>query len=128
MSLRSPMSRVLGLGAAKHGLDHWWVQRLSSVALVMLSGWFVISFLGLNRRGYAELVSWIGSPLNAGLMVLLIVALMYHSQLGVQVVLEDYVSHKGGRVVALVLNQFVHVALGVLALLAVLRIVFGSAA
>jgi succinate dehydrogenase / fumarate reductase, membrane anchor subunit len=128
MSLRSPMSRVLGLGAAKHGSDHWWVQRLSSVALVMLLGWFVISFLGLDRRGHAELVSWIGSPLNAGLMVLLIVALMYHSQLGVQVVLEDYVSHKGGRVVALVLNQFVHVALGVLALLAVLRIVFGSAA
>jgi succinate dehydrogenase / fumarate reductase membrane anchor subunit len=128
MSLRSPMGQVLGLGSAKQGVHHWWMQRLTSVALIVLSVWFIAALLSLGRYDYTTLYEWIHAPLNAGLLLLLTVALMYHSQLGVQVVIEDYVAHKAARVVSIVLNQFVHFALGVLALLAVLRIAFGSAA
>jgi succinate dehydrogenase / fumarate reductase membrane anchor subunit len=128
MSLRSPMGHVLGLGSAKQGAHHWWMQRLTSVALIVLSIWFIAALFSLGRFDYTTLYGWINAPLNAGLLLLLTVALIYHSQLGLQVVIEDYVAHKGARVVSIVLNQFVHFALGVLAVLAVLRIALGSAA
>jgi succinate dehydrogenase / fumarate reductase, membrane anchor subunit len=128
MSLRSPMGHVLGLGSAKQGVHHWWMQRLTSVALIVLSIWFIAALFSLGRLDYTTLHEWIHAPLNAGLLLLLTVALMYHSQLGLQVVIEDYVAHKGTRVVSIVVNQFAHFALGVLAVLAVLRIAFGSAA
>lgn len=128
MSLRSPMGRVLGLGTAKEGAAHWWTQRLTSVALVPLTLWFVAALLGLGRFGYDALHAWVARPLNASLLILLIIALAYHSQLGVQVVLEDYVAHKGWKLATLITNSFLHVALGALGVLAVLTIGFGSAA
>jgi succinate dehydrogenase / fumarate reductase membrane anchor subunit len=126
MSLRSPLGRVLGLGAAKNGVHHWWVQRVSAVGLVILGLWFVISLLCLGQLDYDTVRTWLASPVNAALLVLLVVTSFYHSQLGVQVVLEDYV--KSGKVIALVASQFVHLALGTVAVIAVLRVAFGSAA
>jgi succinate dehydrogenase / fumarate reductase membrane anchor subunit len=119
---------VLGLGAAKEGVGHWWMQRVSAVALVLLTLWFIVSLLSLGALRYEVLHDWIARPTNTALLVLLVIALMYHSQLGVQVVLEDYVPHKPTKLVSLIANQFVHLALGAVAIFAVLRIAFGSVA
>jgi len=126
MSLRSPLGRVLGLGAAKEGVGHWWAQRVSAVALVLLTLWFLAALLRLPQWSYDAFGGWIARPINAGLLALLALALTYHSKLGVQVVLEDYVSHKSAKVVCLIVNQFLHVALATIAVFAVLRIALGG--
>ena len=128
MSLRSPLGRVLGLGSAKDGSHHWWMQRVSSVALVLLSVWFLISLLTRGALDYVSVVEWMDHPVNAALLVLLVITVAYHSVLGVQVVLEDYVSNKGAKLVSLVANQFVHLTLGAIGVFAILRVAFGSAA
>lgn len=128
MSLRSPISRVTGLGTAKEGVDHWWSQRVTSVALLLLGMWFVTSLLRLPGFGYKLVTAWIAMPLNAVLLLLLIGTLIYHSQLGVQVVVEDYVHHHGLKIATMLLLTFAHVALAALAMFAVLRIAFGGGA
>jgi succinate dehydrogenase / fumarate reductase, membrane anchor subunit len=126
MSLRSPVGRVLGLGAAKDGVSHWWSQRVTSVALVLLTMWFVFALLRMPDFSYGYVFSWIAMPLHAVLLLLLIGTLVYHSQLGVQVVVEDYVHHHGLKVATMLLLTFAHVALAALAVFAVLRIAFGG--
>ena len=128
MSLRSPLGRVLGLGSAKDGSHHWWMQRVSSVALVLLSVWFLISLLTRGALDYVSVIEWMNHPVNATLLVLLVITVAYHSALGVQVVLEDYVSNKGAKLVSLIANQFVHLTLGAIGVFAILRVAFGSAA
>ena len=128
MSLRSPVGRVLGLGAAKDGVGHWWSQRVTSVALVILGLWFVSALLRLDDLSYPLVVAWLAKPVNAVLMVLLVLTTAYHSQLGVQVVVEDYVAHKGAKVVTMLLLKFLHVALGALGIFAILKIAFGASA
>lgn len=128
MSLRSPIGRALGLGAAKEGASHWWSQRVTSVALVLLALWFVTSLLRMPGFAYEVVVTWIAQPVDAVLLLLLIVTLVYHSQLGVQVVVEDYVHHHGLKVATMLLLNFAHVAVAALAIFAVLRIAFGGVA
>jgi succinate dehydrogenase / fumarate reductase, membrane anchor subunit len=127
MSLRSPISRVTGLGTAKEGVGHWWSQRVTSVALVLLGLWFVASLLRMPTFSHELATTWIAMPLNAVLLLLLIATLIYHSQLGVQVVVEDYVHHHGLKVATMLLLTFAHIALAALAMFAVLRISFGGA-
>jgi succinate dehydrogenase / fumarate reductase membrane anchor subunit len=91
MSLKTPLGRVLGLGSAKEGTDHWWAQRVSAVALIILGSWFVFSVLRLESLTYLDVIRFIGVPLNAVLLSLLSLTLAYHSYLGVQVVIEDTV-------------------------------------
>ena len=124
MSLRSPIGRVLGLGAAKEGVSHWWSQRVTSVALVLLCLWFVASLLRMPTSDYDHVVTWIAEPLNSVLLLLLIATLVYHSLLGVQVVVEDYVHHHGLKIATMMLLTFAHVAVAALAIFAVLRIAF----
>ncbi len=128
MSLRTPIGRVLGLGSAKEGVGHWWTQRVTSVALVILGLWFVSALLRLDDLSYGAVVAWMSSPVNAVLLALLVGTTAYHSQLGVQVVVEDYVAHHGAKVAVLLLLNFLHVALGALGVFAVLRIAFGMPA
>ena len=128
MSLRSPMGRVLGLGAAKKGVSHWWSQRVTAVALLLLTLWFVASLLRLGDFKHQVVTSWIGEPLNAVLLSLLVATAAYHSLLGVQVVVEDYVGNKGWKIVTMLLLNFIHVTLAALGVFAVLRIAFGAAA
>jgi succinate dehydrogenase / fumarate reductase membrane anchor subunit len=128
MSLRSPIGRVLGSGAAKEGASHWWSQRVTSVALLILGLWFVSALLRLPDFSYDVVVAWIGKPAPALLLVLLIATVAYHSQLGVQVVVEDYVHHHGLKIATMMLLTFAHVAVAALAIFAVLRIAFGGAA
>jgi succinate dehydrogenase / fumarate reductase membrane anchor subunit len=125
MSLRSPVGSALGLGAAKDGVGHWWSQRISSVALVALTLWFVVALLRLGTFEYTALIAWVAEPVTAVLLLLLIGTLIYHSLLGVQVVIEDYVGG-AAKVATLLANKFVHVVLGALAIFAVLRIAFAG--
>lgn len=128
MSLRSPIGRVLGLGSAKEGVSHWWGQRVSAVALLLLALWFVSALLRLGDFSHASVVAWIATPMNAVLLSLLVGTTAYHSQLGVQVVVEDYVSHHGSKIATLVLLNFLHIVLAALGIFSVLRIAFGAAA
>ena len=128
MSLRSPISRVTGLGTAKDGVGHWWSQRVTSVALVALGLWFVASLLRMPNFGHEIVTTWIAMPLNSVLLLLLIGTLVYHSQLGVQVVVEDYVHHHGLKIATMLLLTFAHVVVAALAIFAVLRIAFGGGA
>ena len=91
MSLRSPLGKARGLGSAKEGSKHWWLQRLSAVALIPLSMWFAVSVMTYASADYQSVLQWIHSPIITVLFLLLIVALFYHAQLGLQVVIEDYV-------------------------------------
>lgn len=127
MSLRSPLSKVLGRGSAKNGVGHWWAQRVTASALILLTAWFVVSLLALPALDYASVAAWVHAPLSAVLLALLVGTLVYHSQLGVQVVVEDYVASKGIKVLTMLIVNFVHVLLGALGVFAVLRVAFGAA-
>lgn len=126
-TLRSPLGRVLGYGAAKEGaVSHWWIQRLTSAALVPLTIWFVCSLIFLPSLDYATIVSWMSGTWTALLMILLVLTAVRHSQLGVQVVIEDYVHDHGAKTVSLVLLTFLHVILAVAAIFAILKVAFGG--
>ena len=127
MSLRSPLGRVLGLGAAHDGVRHWWLQRLTSIALVPLTVWFVVSLLALPSLGHATLVAWMSQSWTALLLILLVLTAAWHSQLGVRVVVEDYVHGAGARTLTLVLISFVHVLLAAAGAFAVLKVACGAA-
>jgi len=127
VSLQSPLGRVLGLGSAKEGVHHWWVQRLTSVALIPLSVWFVVSLLALPALDYTTVRAWIGHGWTALLLILFIGVATWHSRLGMQVIIEDYV-RGGAKTVALVLSTFAHGLVGAAAVFATLRIAFGGPA
>jgi succinate dehydrogenase / fumarate reductase membrane anchor subunit len=128
MSLRSPLGRVLGHGSAREGVHHWWSLRTTSAALVLLGVWFVFALLTRPDLGYETVTGWIGRPVTAVLLGLFVAVSVWHSALGVQVVIEDYVHAKGPRVAALVASRFLHVLVGVAAVFAILRIALGGAA
>ena len=125
MSLRSPIGRVLGLGAAKEGSGHWWSQRMSAVALVALGLWFVASLLRFDSFDHAVVMRWARDPVNAVLLILTVATMIYHSMLGLQVIIEDYV-YGGLRVITRILVNFLHYVIAALGIFAVLRIAFGA--
>jgi len=126
MGLRTPIARVRGLGASRDGMGHWWAQRLSAVALVPLSLWFVASVAALAGDGRGAMIAWIAQPWVAGLHVMFIAALFYHAQLGVQVVVEDYVPGDFARVATLICVKFVSALLAIISILAVVRVATGG--
>lgn len=125
MSLRSPLGRVLGLGSARDGTEHWWAQRVTAVALLLLGGWFAYALVRIDSLTYLDVIRFIGQPLNAILMSLLCVTLAYHSYLGVQVVIEDYVHTPGTKIVSLLFSRFAHVFVAIAAVYAILNIGVG---
>jgi len=126
MSLRSPLGRILGRGSAKEGVHHWWLQRLTSVALVPLSIGFVASLLALPALDYASLLAWLRQSGTALGLILFVLVAARHSQLGIRVVIEDYVHGAGLKTVALVLIDFAHVLIGAAAVFAVLKVALGG--
>jgi succinate dehydrogenase / fumarate reductase membrane anchor subunit len=128
MSLRSPLGRVLGLGSAKGGSAHWYAQRITAVALVLLGLWFVASLARLDGTGLDAVRAWLRSPVSSVLAVLFVAVAGYHASLGLQVVVEDYVASKGTRVAVLVAVKFALVVAALVGVLSVLRIAFGAPA
>ncbi|MCI0750104.1 MAG: succinate dehydrogenase, hydrophobic membrane anchor protein [Nevskiales bacterium] len=124
--LRSPLSRARGLGSAKEGVRHFWAQRVSAVALIPLALWFVFSVVQGSGAGYGAARNWVAAPAVSVLLVLLIVTLLYHSLLGVQVVIEDYVGGEKKKLAALLLSKFTHALVAVAGIFAVLRIALGA--
>jgi succinate dehydrogenase / fumarate reductase membrane anchor subunit len=128
MSLRSPLGRVLGLGSAKGGSGHWYSQRLSAVALVVLGLWFLAALAMLGPGApHASVAAWLHSPFSAAMAVLLVVVGAWHALLGLQVIFEDYVADHGTRMVVLVALKFALVAAALVGVVAVLRLAFGAA-
>ena len=127
MSLRSPLGRARGLGSAKSGTQHWWAQRLTAIALVPLTIWFVIAMVAATGSDYTTARAFIGNPVTAVLLVLLIVATFHHAQLGLQVVIEDYVHTKPVEIALLLAIKGAAIVLALAAIFAVLSIAFGGA-
>jgi succinate dehydrogenase / fumarate reductase, membrane anchor subunit len=127
VSLRSPLRRVLGLGTAKDGVQHWWMQRLTSVALVPLSIWFVVSLLALPSLDHATVIAWMSQSWTALLLIVFVLVATWHSQLGVRVVVEDYVHGAGAKTLTLVIVSFAHVLLGAAGVFAVLKVACAAA-
>jgi succinate dehydrogenase / fumarate reductase membrane anchor subunit len=121
--LRSPLGRALGLGSAKDGVEQWWLQRVTAVALVPLTMWFLVSILVHMSSDYSAVVAWLRTPAVTVLMVLLLIGLFYHTALGLQVVIEDYV-HSGRKFAALAGMRLVCFSLAVAGILAILRTAF----
>ena len=128
VSYRTPLSRARGLGSAKHGVGHWIAERVSAVALVPLTLWAVWAVLLLARGDYDFAVAWIGQPLNAVLMVLLLAISFSHMHSGLRVVIEDYVHESLSKAVVLILNLFVCGLAGALAVFSILKVAFGGGA
>ena len=125
MSLQTPLGRFLGHGSAKDGTAHWWAQKLTAVGLIPLTLWFAVAIATMDGYGYAATLAFVADPLNAILLILLVIAGLYHSELGLQVVVEDYV-HGWPKIVTLTLFKLAHVALGVAAIYSIISISAGS--
>ncbi len=126
MSLRSPLGRVLGLGSAKDGTGNWWAQRVTAIALIPLTLWFLFSLLLLPGLDYGTVKTWLALPISSFLAVLLISVLTYHSYLGTTEVIEDYVHTAGMKILMLLLLRFLYVICGGASIFAILRVAFGS--
>ncbi len=125
MSLRSPLSQALGLGSARDGTAHWWAQRVTSIALVPLTLWFLFSLLTLPSFDYDTVHMWLSVPFTAFLAMLLVAVTSYHSYLGTTVIVEDYVHASGMKILSLMMLRFLYVLAGGAGIFAILRLVFG---
>jgi succinate dehydrogenase / fumarate reductase membrane anchor subunit len=125
VSMRTPLARVKGLGASGHGVEHWWLHRMTAVSNIPLVIAFAIIVVGLVGRSHAEALSIVSHPLIAILLVLCFISVTNHMRLGMQIVIEDYVHDKGWKIVALIANNFFAVVIAVISLFSVLKISFG---
>jgi succinate dehydrogenase / fumarate reductase, membrane anchor subunit len=123
--MRSPLGHALGLGSARDGVEAWWRERVSAVALLPLVVWLTISFLMYEDKDYAAVVAWLKMPITTTLMTLLLIALFHHTALGLQVVIEDYV-HSRIKIPVLMGMRLGCVALGVAGVVAILKIALGA--
>jgi succinate dehydrogenase / fumarate reductase, membrane anchor subunit len=124
--LRTPLARARGLGSAKSGVHHWWAQRLTAIALIPLVVWFAISLVMMSGADYDVVRAWIGAPVVMVLLILTITIGLHHGQLGLQVVIEDYVHSDGWKLALIVSVRFIAVFFGLAAVVAILRIGFGG--
>ncbi len=126
MSLRTPLGRVRGLGSAKEGVEHWWMQRVTAVAAAILVIWFVISVLSMLGANHADFKDWLSCPVTASLMICFLVAVFYHAALGLQVVIEDYIHKECVKVFLLISMKLGCTFLAVLSVVSVLKIAIGA--
>ncbi len=125
--MKTPLGRVRGLGSARSGAHHWWHERLSSVASLILLVWFFVSLLRLPDFQYQTVREWLAAPLAAVPMLLLIVTVFWHLAGGLRVVVEDYVHEEGSKLFWLVVINFASLFGAALGIFAVLKIAFGGA-
>ncbi|MFM9890297.1 MAG: succinate dehydrogenase, hydrophobic membrane anchor protein [Rickettsiales bacterium] len=126
--LRSPLKKARGLGAAHHGVQHWWLQRMSALALIPLSIWFLVTLvtklIGADR---GMVGAWLGNPFVALAMAALVIALFVHARLGIQVIIEDYVHSESKKIATLLLNNVAMLVFGAMALAAIAHLNFFGA-
>jgi succinate dehydrogenase / fumarate reductase membrane anchor subunit len=127
MSLRSSLGRVRGLGSAKEGVNHFWAQRMTALALIPLSVWFVISLFSVLGDDHGAVTAWVSSPVVAGLLILLIAATFYHAFLGLQTVIEDYIHGEGLKLATLVTVKGASWLLAIVGVVSVLVLLLGKA-
>ena len=120
--MASPLKKAKGLGSAKHGLKHWITQRVTAVALVPLTIWFVSILAMMKDSSYQSSLNLVSNPFNATILILLILSMFWHAQLGLQVVFEDYISNKNTRMFCIITMKFFMTVIGLLSALSVLRI------
>jgi succinate dehydrogenase / fumarate reductase, membrane anchor subunit len=120
--LRSPLGRARGLGSARAGSRHWWAQRLTALALVPLTLWFIFSVIQLSGASHQVVIDWLSSPLTLGLMLALIATTFHHLQLGVQVVIEDYVHDERAKISVVLAVKALCVLLALVCIVSVLKI------
>lgn len=128
MTMETPLRQARGLGSARTGAHHWWLERLSSASTLVLFIWFILSLFRLPAYDHGTIVQWLSDPLAAVPMILLVASLFWHARLGLIVVIEDY-EHGGFRLLLVVLVNFLAILGAALAIFAVLKIAFtGTAA
>lgn len=125
-TLRSPLQVARGLGSAKHGTEHWWSQRLTAIALVPLTVWFVFGVIRHLGADHAAFIAWMKSPFSAVMMVLTAVVTFHHAQSGLQVVIEDYVHVEWQKMALIIGVKFLSFALAAACVLAVVKIFIGA--
>ena len=128
MSFRTPLGDARGLGSARAGTHHWWMQHLTALALIPLTVWFAIAVIAISGADHAGFTAWLGNAINAGLLILIIIFTFHHAQLGLQVVIEDYVHAAGAKIASVLAVRALAIILGLAAILAVLRIWLGGGA
>jgi succinate dehydrogenase / fumarate reductase membrane anchor subunit len=128
MKTETPLGRVRGLGSARAGAHHWWLERLTAIGTLVLLVWLVVSLVRLPDLDHRTLAEWLAAPLAAVPMLLLILGMFWHLKLGLQVVVEDYVHTDGARLASIVLINFLSLFGAGLAIFAVLKIALGAVA
>ena len=124
--LRTPLSQVKGLGSAKEGTGHFWVQRLTAIGLVPLVLWLSFSIAALPGMDYVSIREWISSPFTSIMLILFLIAGFYHAKLGLQTVIEDYIGNHSTRTVMIIIVSFLAAILAVTGVFSVLRIAFAT--
>ncbi len=124
-TMATPLARVRGLGASGEGAEHWWQERLSSVATLLLLIWLAVSLLRLPDLAHATIADWLKEPLAAVPMLLFVVATFWHARMGLQVIVEDYVHDEGSKLFWILLINFAAILAAALALFAILKIALG---
>ncbi|MCZ6526491.1 MAG: succinate dehydrogenase, hydrophobic membrane anchor protein [Gammaproteobacteria bacterium] len=125
MSLQTPLAKARGLGSAKQGTHHWWQQRLTAIALTPLSLWFIYSLLIIGSVDHASVTRWMSDTMNAVLLILFIVSLFHHAQLGMQVVIEDYIDSEWQKMSSIILIKFLALFAGLTSVIAILKVFLG---
>jgi succinate dehydrogenase / fumarate reductase membrane anchor subunit len=123
---RTSFDRTQGLGSAREGVGHWWMQRMTALALIPLTLWFTASLIARAKDDYGAFILWLRAPFTSVLMVLLLIALFYHMALGLQVVVEDYVHTDRIKIPTVVVIHVASFALAVAGIVTTLRIAFGG--
>ncbi len=123
--MRTPLSRVRGLGAAKKGTEHFWLQRITALANIPLSMFFLASLMAHIGAEHARIVAYLSHPVVCVIMLLLILSAVWHAKLGLQIVIEDYIHGEASKLIAIVLNNFFTLIIGIASTVAILKIALG---
>lgn len=126
MSLRTPLGKVRGLGSAKSGTEHWWMQRVTAIANIPLTISFIIIVISLIGADHATVAARLGHPIIAILMLAFILSITWHMRLGMQVVIEDYVRSEGWKIACVLANTFFSTAVAIAGIYAILKLGFGA--
>ncbi len=125
-SLRSALGKTRGLGSAKLGTEHFLIQRLSAILLIPLGIWFCFSIASIPQMDYANFVNWLSSPISTSLMILTVMMCYYHAYLGLQIVIEDYVSDHAVRFSVILAVQILSILMTVISIVSILKVTLGG--